>query len=199
MLERLVEMLTHYVDLHSIYVVVGFKKEMIMESMPELIYVYNERFHVTNTSKSLLAGLRKAKGDDVIWVNGDVVLEPLVVRRIAEFAGPCMAVNRARVGDEEVKYLLSENGTISRVAKTIQDAPGEALGINKLDAESIETIIDHLETCADSDYFERAIELAIEDGFKIYPVDVSDLLCVEVDDHDDLDRANDLVKAAELH
>ena len=43
----------------------------------------------------------------------------------------------------------------------------------------------------DQDYFERAIELAIEqDGLLVEPVDISDLYAVEVDFAEDLERAN---------
>ena len=45
--------------------------------------------------------------------------------------------------------------------------------------------------CADNDYFERGLELAIENaGIEIEPVDISDLFAVEVDFQADLDRAN---------
>ena len=49
----------------------------------------------------------------------------------------------------------------------------------------------HLTRCADQDYFERGIELAIEhDRVRIEPVDISDLYAVEVDFAEDLERAN---------
>jgi choline kinase len=48
-----------------------------------------------------------------------------------------------------------------------------------------------LDECADNDYFERGLELAIEKaGIELEPVDISDLFAVEVDFQDDLDRAN---------
>ena len=40
------------------------------------------------------------------------------------------------------------------------------------------------------DYFERGIEFSIEKGLKIYPVDVSDNLCMEIDFEDDLKTVN---------
>ncbi len=60
-------------------------------------------------------------------------------------------------------------------------------------AESLEkaAVIKHLEECADNDYFERGLELAIEKaGIKLEPVDISDLFAVEVDFQADLERAN---------
>src|SRR6185436_1074097 len=66
-----IENLTQYIDLHQIAVIVGFKMELIMEEFPDLTFVYNPDFDTSNTSKSLLRGLRKCQGDDVVWLNGD--------------------------------------------------------------------------------------------------------------------------------
>ena len=41
-------------NIDDVNVVVGFKKDLIMERFPELSYVYNPFFDRTNTSKSLL-------------------------------------------------------------------------------------------------------------------------------------------------
>ena len=40
-------------------VVVGFKMDLVMEAFPDALFVYNEVYSETNTSKSLLKGLRK--------------------------------------------------------------------------------------------------------------------------------------------
>ena len=54
-------------------------------------------------------------------------------------------------------------------------------------------LISRLNEVADQDYFERGIELAIQqDGLKFKPVDISDLYAVEIDFAEDLDRANEL-------
>jgi CDP-glycerol glycerophosphotransferase len=54
-------------------------------------------------------------------------------------------------------------------------------------------LIDHLDRCADQDYFERGIETAIaEDGLRVTAVDISAFDCVEVDFEPDLERANQL-------
>jgi choline kinase len=42
-----------------INLVVGFKKDLIMESFPNLTYVYNQYFDQTNTAKSLLKAIKK--------------------------------------------------------------------------------------------------------------------------------------------
>jgi choline kinase len=130
------------------------------------------------------------EGEDVIWLNGDVVCETEVLSRVATSPGTCMAVNRADVGHEEVKYRVSDQGMISEVSKQVQDAIGEALGVNKVAHADVRTLVQCLEAVGDTDYFEHAIQRAIDSGMDVRPVDVSDLFCVEVDFREDLERAN---------
>ncbi|MEI2642087.1 MAG: NTP transferase domain-containing protein [Candidatus Nanopelagicales bacterium] len=55
--------------------VVGFKLESILEEFPDGLFVYNENFDTTNTSKSLLKALRMSGSGPVVWMNGDVVFD----------------------------------------------------------------------------------------------------------------------------
>jgi choline kinase len=170
--------------------VVGFKKDLIMEEFSELTYVFNNVYDRTNTSKSLLKAMRKVRSDDVIWLNGDVVFDPKVLARVVQAKTSCMAVNTASVAEEEVKYTVATDGSINQVSKIVMNALGESVGINKIVSSDIPLFIEMLERCEDDDYFERGIEFAIENGLKIYPVDVSDVLCIEVDFTEDLEKAN---------
>ena len=73
----------------------------------------------------------------------------------------------------------------------MKNALGEAVGINFISRHHKAAVIKYLDECADNDYFERGLELAIEKaGIELEPVDISDLFAVEVDFQDDLDRAN---------
>lgn len=187
---RQVEYLKQVVASDDILVVVGFKKDLIMEEFSELTYVFNNVYDRTNTSKSLLRAMRKVRADDVIWLNGDVVFDPEVLHRVVETKTSCMAVNTASVAEEEVKYTVADDGSIKEVSKTVKNGLGESVGINKIISSDIPLFIEMLEQCQDDDYFERGLELGIEKGLKIFPVDVSDILCIEVDFTEDLEKAN---------
>jgi choline kinase len=189
-LQHQVKAFLRYFDVDDVYVVVGFKKELIMEAFSELTYIYNDYFDTTNTSKSLQRGLRKLKGNDVLWTNGDVVFDHQVIARIMAAEGSCMAVNTLSVGEEEVKYTVDADGYIDKVSKNVEQPLGEAVGINKIDEAGLPLLLECLEQCSDSDYFERGIELAIEKGLKISPLDIKDSLCIEVDFVEDLKQVN---------
>ena len=175
-------------------IVVGFKLEMIMEAHPNASFVYNENYDQTNTSKSLLKALRAAHDGGVLWLNGDVVFDHRVLERVKDrivSEKSFVCVNTSSVGEEEVKYTVDSQGNIKELSKKVQNALGEAVGINFISNSDKNSVIKYLEECADNDYFERGLELAIEkSGIKIEPVDISDLFAVEVDFQADLDRAN---------
>ncbi len=183
-------------NIEDINVVVGFKKDLIMERFPELTYIYNPFFDRTNTSKSLLQALRKNRDKSVMWFNGDVVFD----RQILDILQPYVksktsfvAVNTSKVAEEEVKYTLKD-GYINELSKTVKNGLGEAVGINYISSKDIQHFINRLEECDDNDYFERGLELAIEkDGIKITAVDISAYNCMEIDFVEDLENVNKML------
>jgi choline kinase len=174
--------------------VIGFKLELIIESFPNNLYVYNEAYDQTNTNRSLLKALRLSGPGGVIWLNGDVVFDARVLDRVKEFIDKdetIICVNTAVVGDEEVKYRVDAEGFVSELSKQVVDALGESVGINFVADKDKQLLIEGLAACADDDYFERGIEIMIDNhGTRVRPVDISDLFAVEVDFEEDLTRAN---------
>lgn len=183
-------------SIDDIHVVVGFKKDLIMERFPDLTYVYNPYFDTTNTSKSLLKALKKQQNASVLWLNGDVVFDEKllnVLNPLIEANQSFVAVNTSKVADEEVKYTLKD-GFINQLSKTVEHGLGEAVGINFISSNDIQKFIKRLETCADQDYFERGLELAIEkDNLQIKAVDISQYNCMEIDFLEDLEHVNNLL------
>lgn len=183
---------------YRLLIVVGFKLEAIIERFPQASFVYNEVFDQTNTSKSLLKALTATPDGGVLWMNGDVVFDSRVLDRLQEsiaLGQSCIAVNRARVSDEEVKYTVDADGFIDELSKSVVDGLGEAVGINYIAEADKAAFITRLREVGDQDYFERGLEKAIElDGLKLLPVDISDLYAVEIDFDDDLTAANTVLR-----
>ena len=187
---------TAFGESYRVMIVVGFKLEAIIERFPEATFVYNEFFDQTNTSKSLLKALQASGDGGVLWLNGDVVFDPQVLVRVTEFVESnqsFVVVNQSKVSDEEVKYTLDDSGFIAELSKQVVGGLGEAVGINFVASQDKAALIKRLIEVDDQDYFERGIELAIEnDGLRFKAVDISDLYAVEIDFAEDLDRANEL-------
>ncbi|MBE7190229.1 MAG: NTP transferase domain-containing protein [Jatrophihabitans endophyticus] len=181
-------------DRPQIYVVVGFKLDMILEDYPDPVFVYAEAYDETNTSKSLLKALRATNDGGVLWMNGDVVFDDALLALtvpLIEAEQSFVAVNTASTADEEVKYTVDEAGWIAQLSKTVVGGLGEAVGVNYVAAQDKAALIDRLAEVDANDYFERGIELAIErDGVRFAALDISERSAVEVDTPEDLDRAN---------
>lgn len=196
-MEYQIENITTKFSIDDINVVVGFKKDLIMERFPELTYIYNPFFDRTNTSKSLLQVLKKNKDKSVLWFNGDVVFDKLILDTLHPFIKlneSFVAVNTSKVADEEVKYTL-KNGFINELSKTVKNGLGEAVGINFISKHDIKKFINRLEECDDNDYFERGLELAIEkDNIEVKAIDISKYSCIEVDFTEDLENANKIFR-----
>ena len=180
-----------------INVVVGFKLHLIIEANPDVSFVYNEAYDVTNTSASLRKALMMTQDVGILWLNGDVVFDPHLLEDLKEMLegqGSFVCVNTASVAEEEVKYDLDGSGFVKHLSKSVSEGLGEAVGINYVSPEDKPAVIDGLRACADQDYFERGLEIAIERGqLRLTAVDISEFGCVEVDVQSDLDVANSLV------
>ena len=178
----------------KVTIVVGYKLEHIIEAFPTASFVYNEQYDQTNTSKSLMRALRASGQGGVLWMNGDVVFDPEALVRAAKMVKAdrsFVSVNTEKVSDEEVKYTVDAEGYINELSKTVKGGLGEAVGINYVARGDKAALIRQLVRVDDQDYFERGIELAIEqDKLRFEPVDISDLYAVEIDFAEDLERAN---------
>ena len=178
----------------QVTVVVGYKLEHIIDAFPQASFVYNEQYDQTNTSKSLMRALQASAPGGVLWMNGDVVFDPEALDRAAAMMArdqSFVAVNTAQVSDEEVKYTTGAEGYIRELSKTVVGGLGEAVGINYISRDDKAILLKQLKRVDDQDYFERGLELAIEqDKLRVEPVDISDLWAVEVDFAEDLERAN---------
>lgn len=178
----------------KVTIVVGYKLEHIIDAFPRASFVYNEQYDQTNTSKSLMRALQASAPGGVLWMNGDVVFDPAALMRAAHFVArdqSFVSVNTAQVSDEEVKYTTDAEGFIKELSKSVVHGLGEAVGINYISRDDKAVLLRQLKRVGDQDYFERGIELAIEqDGLHIEPFDISDLYAVEVDFAEDLERAN---------
>lgn len=177
-----------------IAVVVGFRADQVMAAFPDVRFVYNERFAETNTAKSLLRALRTSPEGGVLWLNGDVVFDAALLDVIAPVVAAdrsFVCVNTAAVGEEEVKYRVDAQGYVSELSKSVTHAGGEAVGINYIAGADKALLIEHLERCAEQDYFESALESAIvADGMRVLGCDISDYFAVQVDFASDLERVN---------
>ncbi|HEY1379271.1 MAG TPA: phosphocholine cytidylyltransferase family protein [Gemmataceae bacterium] len=172
--------------------VVGHQADVIMRRHPDCEFVHNAAYETTNTAASLALGLERVGGEDVIWVNGDVVFDPEVLARLVARGPSALATKRCSTGDEEVKYMADADGRLTAVSKGLTDGQGEAVGVNIVRAADVGPFREALAGCGRQDYFERGVETALARGVAFYVADVTDLACIEIDFPEDLAAARRL-------
>jgi len=191
-----VEQLSRVMGKHAIAVVVGYKKELLMERHPDLLYVYNEAYATTNTAKSLVRGLVKFD-DDVLWLNGDVYFEPAVLDKLVEAGCTAALVDRSKCGKEEVKYDVYDDGYIRNLSKAVQEPLGEAVGINVVSRDDRALLAEELARVAANDYFEKGLEnLTVARKIRLKPVYLEGLFCKEIDYPEDLEEVRKYTQGA---
>ncbi|GIM44848.1 nucleotide sugar-1-phosphate transferase [Collibacillus ludicampi] len=157
--------------------------------------VHNESYDRTNNGYSLWCA-REFLIDGFLLVDGDLLLDPQVLDRVSRSETSVLAVDmKSRIDEEAMKFVLDKNGHIVRLSKEIplQEGDGESLGLNHIVREDAQAIVEHLTKLVDAgivnDYYERAFQEYLKEGWKLGVIDIGDLPWVEVDDQNDLKRA----------
>ena len=193
--------------LEDVVVVTGFAAERVEELAAELErrhgvrlqLVFNDRAEEWNNAYSLWLA-REVRAAGALLVNGDTVHPPSVEETLLAARGPgvLLAVDREKpLGEEEMKILLSERGTLQRISKEIDPAraAGEYIGVALIEPAAAGPLADALEATWQRDpslYYEDGFQELADRGGEIHVAPIGDVDWVEVDDHRDLARAREL-------
>ena len=114
-LDYQIEKLLKIPQINNIYIVVGYKKQIIMEKFPDFLFVYNSAYARTNTAKSLLSALNKID-DDVIWMNGDVFFDEKILDLLIDSKESACLVDQKKCGLD--RRRVAWHATSKRAAMT---------------------------------------------------------------------------------
>lgn len=186
-LDYQIEKLSKKIGKDNIILIIGYKKEIIMEHHHDLIFVYNAEYAHTNTAKSLLKAAKKVN-EDFIWVNGDVFFDEEVIDLLINSEHSACLVDNKKCSDEEIRYTLNEIGGIHELSKQVKGiCGGEAVGINLVKKKDIKLFIEELEKVAAKDYFEKALEnLTLSKKLHLKPIHIKEFYVKEIDFPEDL-------------
>jgi choline kinase len=195
------------VGLEDVVVVTGFAAERVEERVPDLErrhgvrldLVFNDRAEEWNNAYSLWLA-REAFRDGILLVNGDTVHPAEVEETLFAARGPdvLLAVDRdKRLGAEEMKVVLAEDGALTRINKDVDPAAadGEYIGVALIEPPAAEPLAEALEATWRRDpslYYEDGWQELVDRGSRVDVAPVGRVDWVEVDDHADLARAREL-------
>jgi choline kinase len=197
------------VNLTDVVIVVGYcahaveerKSALEREYGVSLTLVHNDKAEEWNNAYSMwLARDHFSKG--VLMVNGDTVHPVSVEKTLLSGRGPdiLLAVDDVKtLADEEMKVTLSPAGRLSRITKLMDpaEAYGEYIGATLVEPAAAEPLAGALEATwrANPDlYYEDGYQELVDRGGEIAVAPIGAVDWVEVDNHDDLEKARRIAK-----
>lgn len=153
-----------------------------------LTFVHNKDYDRTNYIYSIYLA-RQYLNDDILLLHGDLVFDDLVLDKVLNYGHSCMTVSSAiKLPQKDFKAVV-HNGRIIKVGVEFFDQAVAAQPLYFLKKEDLkiwlDKIVQYCEQGQVSCYAENALN-EVADHCNIYPLDVKDLLCNEIDTPDDL-------------
>ena len=195
------------VGIEEVSIVTGFAAGRIEELVPALErrygvaidLVFNERAEEWNNAYSLWLA-REAFADGALLVNGDTVHPASIEETLLEARGPdvLLATDQVKtLGEEEMKVVLSDRGTLERINKAVDPARahGEYMGLTLIEAGGAQKLADALDATWRRDpslYYEDGFQELVDRGEAVHVASIGMVEWVEVDDHADLARAREI-------
>ena len=153
-------------------------------------FVNNPEYATTNYIYSIYCAKKQLKDDDIILMHGDLVFESLVMEAIINSETSCMAVSSTLSLPEKDFKAVIKNGKIEKVGIEFFDDAMAAQPLYKIKKEDWLVWLENIEKFCEADnrkcYAENAFN-EVSDQCKIYPCDVKDMLCAEIDTPEDLE------------
>lgn len=203
-LERTLDNLLAY-DLDDIIIVTGYLEEQIKSFVktyyPKLnvTYIFNEQYDTTNNIYSLWITKDLVMNNEMLLMDSDILFDKRIIELLLKSKySNCLALRSDhQLSDEEIKVRLNSDKSIAEINKTVdlKHAVGESIGIEKFNAEFTNKLFEILDRKILVEnkvkiFYEATFQDAINDGNKIYAVDIGSLKCIELDFAEDIERAN---------
>jgi choline kinase len=190
----------------DVVIVGGYRVDRLREELArggfDCTVVVNDRYEPWNNFYSLLVAAPALAGEDFLQLDGDVVLDEVLLPRLVAAPGEALlAVDcRDELDEETMKVELDAAGRVAAIAKPLDPArcAGEYIGVAKLSAAAARAVFEeHARFPAEGlthEYSEHAFHRLSSSGrlpFGI--VDVHDCTVLEIDNALDLRRAEALL------
>ena len=153
-------------------------------------FVNNPLYDKTNYIYSIYCAKEQLKDDDILLMHGDLVFESLVMETVIDSPVSCMTVSSTLPLPEKDFKAVVREGRIEKVGIEFFDDAMAAQPLYKILKEDWLVWLNNIEKFCESDnrkvYAENAFN-EVSDQCKIYPCDVKDMLCAEIDTPEDLE------------
>jgi len=199
LLQRMVQLIKKYDKDADIVIVTGHMHRAIEEQVQGVKFVYNPFYEVTNSIASLWFAQEELDADNVVLIDGDIVMSDELVREVM-----CKPVDKPLVlVDSSIKtdgdYNVEVSGDqVLVMSKELSNYYGEYAGVTKLDHDSALKMREEMDEMIEEGFYDQwyenaLVQMIFKNDFKLYYTDISNYEWTEVD------SVNDLLLAKRIH
>lgn len=199
LLQRMVALIKKYDEEADIIIVTGHMHRAIEEQVQGVKFVYNPFYEVTNSIASLWFARDELDADNVVLIDGDIVMSDDLVREVMckKVDKPCVFVDSSIKTDGDYNVEVSGNQVLV-MSKDLESYYGEYAGITKLDRASALLMREEMNSMIEDGFYDQwyenaLVQLIFKKDFKLYYIDISSYEWTEVD------SVNDLLAARRIH
>ena len=186
----------------SVVMTTGYYNEILQDYCDNLelginiTYVNNPKFNETNYIYSIYCA-KDELHDDIIMMHGDLVFTLEVLKKVVQDKRSVMAVSSTLpLPEKDFKSVITKD-TIEKVGIDFFDNAMAAQPLYKINKEDWEVWLNSIISFCENNnvkcYAENAFNL-VSDKCRIYPLDVKDELCSEIDNPEDLEKISQKLK-----
>lgn len=198
-LQRMVLLIRKHDEKADIIIVTGHKHKAIERQIDGVRFIFNPFYEVTNSIASLWFAKDELCKDEVVIIDGDIVMSEQLVEEVV-----CVSIDRPMVLlDSSIKadgdYNVEVSGEqVLVMSKELNNYYGEYAGVTKLDIRSSKIVCDEMERMIEAGFYDQwyeniLVQLIFKSDFKLYYKDVTNYDWTEVD------SVNDLLVAKHIH
>jgi choline kinase len=191
----------------DVVIVGGYRIDQIHKALAHAGHactvIMNDQFAPWGNFNSVLVAEAALRGAPFLQLDGDVIYDDRLLPRILAAPGEAvLAVDVREELDDETMKVIVENGRVTAVDKRLDPkrCHGEYIGVTRLSAGAGKLVFEELAKLPGEnlshEYYEHAFHRLTGSGrlpFSI--VDVHDCKPLEIDNKDDLDRAEAILRA----
>lgn len=152
-------------------------------------FINNPLYNSTNYIYSIYCAKEYLRDEDIVFMHGDLVFENSVFETVLNSQKSCMTVSSTLPLPEKDFKAVIHDGKIEKVGIEFFNDALSAQPLYKLNKEDWNLWLDEICKFCESDtrkcYAENAFNV-VSDKCLIYPVDVKNKLCAEIDTPEDL-------------
>lgn len=198
-IQRMVKLIRKHDKNAVIVLVTGFMHTLIENQIKDVITVYNPFYEITNSIASLWFAREYLYSDNVTIINGDIVMEELLVKDVICQNTKCPIVlldsSIKRGGDYNVQV---RDDRVLVMSKELESYFGEYAGVTKFDRKSSKLL--YAEICQMLDngfhdqWYENAlVQMIFNNDFALGYFDINQYKWTEID------NVGDFFQAKEIH